>query len=58
MGRPPLKANVKTKVVLVRLPEDVLAKIDELAGENRRAQFIREAIERELKRRGKQVPPS
>lgn len=47
MGRPPL--NVKP--MLVRLPEGVAEKIDELAGPNRRAEFIREAVEREIKRR-------
>jgi predicted transcriptional regulator len=31
-------------------------RIDELAGPNRRAEFIREAIEREIKRRQRQKP--
>lgn len=47
MGRPPL--NVKP--ILVRLPEDMPARIDTLVGPNKRAAFIREAIENELQRR-------
>lgn len=47
MGRPPL--NVKP--MLVRLPEGMAERIDAVAGENRRAEFIREAVEKELKRR-------
>jgi hypothetical protein len=50
MGRPPL--NVKeTKV---RLTEEQRDRIRELVGEQGMAQFIREAVERELKRREKQ----
>lgn len=47
MGRPPL--NVKP--ILVRLPDDVPDRIDALVGKQKRAEFIREAVERELKRR-------
>lgn len=47
MGRPPL--NVKA--TMVRLPDGMAEKIDELAGKNRRAEFIREAIEHHIKRR-------
>ncbi len=47
MGRPPL--NVKP--ILVRLPADVPERIDAIAGKNRRAEFIREAVEKELERR-------
>lgn len=47
MGRPPL--NVKP--VLVRLPADVPDRIDAIAGKNRRAEFIREAVEKELELR-------
>lgn len=47
MGRPPMQI----KATVVRLSEDVLERIDELMGPNKRAEFIREAIERELKRR-------
>lgn len=47
MGRPPM--NVKPMVV--RLPDGVAERIDAIAGDKRRAEFIREAVERELKRR-------
>lgn len=47
MGRPPL--NVKPTIV--RLTEDVIDRIEALVGPNRRAAFIREAIEAELERR-------
>lgn len=47
MGRPPL--NVKPMVV--RLPEGVPERIDAVAGENKRAEFIRKAVETELKKR-------
>ena len=47
MGRPPL--NVKeTKV---RLSDDARRRIVAIVGPNRMAEFIRDAIERELKRR-------
>jgi len=47
MGRPPL--NVKeTKV---RLADDQRRRIEALVGKNRMAEFIREAVERELARR-------
>lgn len=47
MGRPPMNL----KPTLVRLPLDVVERIDAIAGPNRRAEFIREAVEAELKRR-------
>ena len=47
MGRPPL--NVRPTVV--RLSEETLRRIEALVGKNRMAEFIREAVERELKRR-------
>lgn len=47
MGRPALQV----KATVVRLSEDVLERIDALMGPNKRAEFIREAVERELKRR-------
>jgi hypothetical protein len=50
MGRPPLGI----KPTQVRLSEEVRERIRELVGDNGMAQFIREAIERELKRREKQ----
>jgi predicted DNA-binding protein len=46
MGRPPL--NVKS--TNVRLPEGLGARIDKLVGRQRRAAFIREVLEREVKR--------
>ncbi|WP_425415001.1 YlcI/YnfO family protein [Phenylobacterium immobile] len=49
MGRPSLGIISTT----VRLPGAILARIDALLGPNRRAQFIREAVERELERREK-----
>lgn len=53
MGRPPLSKKFETKAVLVRLTEDVADRIDAIAGHNKRGEFIREAVERELKRREK-----
>ena len=47
MGRPALGL----KPTLVRLDPDVLERIDALAGPNKRAIFIREAVEAELARR-------
>ncbi len=44
MGRPPL--GVKTTVV--RLPDGLAERIDNLIGPNRRAKFIREIVEREV----------
>jgi len=51
MGRPPLSKKSVTTPVLIRLTEDVVTRIDELAGPNKRGEFIREAIDREIKRR-------
>jgi predicted DNA-binding protein len=47
MGRPALNITP----VLVRLPADMPDRIDALVGKQKRAAFIREAIERELARR-------
>lgn len=47
MGRPPL--NVKP--VLVRMSQEAIDRIEGLVGRNKRAEFIREAVEKELKRR-------
>lgn len=47
MGRPALNGTP----VLVRFPPDVPARIDALVGTYQRAEFIREAVERELARR-------
>lgn len=53
MGRPPL--NVKeTKV---RLTLDTRQRIEAIAGPNRMAEFIREAVEAELARREKSKGP-
>jgi predicted DNA-binding protein len=46
MGRPPL--NLKS--TNVRLPEGLGDRIDALVGRQRRAAFIREVLEREVKR--------
>ena len=46
MGRPPLSV----KSTNVRLPEGLGARIDKLVGRQRRAAFIREVLEREVKR--------
>ena len=51
MGRPPLKRNVETVVTTIRITAEMAARIDAIAGPNKRGEFIREAIERELKRR-------
>lgn len=52
MGRPPL--NVKP--MLVRLPRGMAERIDAVAGEQKRAEFIRDALEKELKKREKSKP--
>jgi hypothetical protein len=52
MGRPPLNPDSVTKKTLVRFETAIMERIDTVAGANRRAAFIREAVERELKRRG------
>lgn len=49
MGRPPLGVRPLT----VRLSDDVLARIEAIAGKNRTAQFIREAVEEKLAREEK-----
>ena len=46
MGRPPIG-----KFTAVRLSDEMLARIDALAAKGKRADFIREAVERELERR-------
>lgn len=45
MGRPPL--NVKR--VSVHLPADMPARIDALVGEQKRSEFIRQALEHAIK---------
>ena len=48
MGRPPLNL----KPVPVRFSPEVLKRIDAIAGSYGRPAFIRDAVERELERRG------
>lgn len=50
MGRPPMDLEP----LLVRLPKGMAERIDAVAGKNRRAEFIREALEKALKRAEKQ----
>jgi hypothetical protein len=50
MGRPPIMKDSETKPVLVRFPEETLERVDLVAGKNKRAQFIRQAVEAELAR--------
>ncbi len=47
IGRPPL--NVRPTIV--RLSKEMVKRIEGLVGKGRMAEFIREAVERELKRR-------
>lgn len=56
MGRPPLKRNVETVMLSFRLPADVVARIDERVGEGTRGEWVRQAIERELKRSPPTLP--
>lgn len=53
MGRPPLNTKSDTKQTPVRLTAEMRAQIAALVGPNRMAEFIREAIEREIKRRSR-----
>lgn len=48
MGRPPLSRESITKVTQVRLTADVMRRIDAIAGPNRMASFIRDAVMRAL----------
>ncbi len=57
VGRPPLNAKSATKPVLVRLTEAQAERIDVLAGPNKRAEFIREAVDREISRRSRIPKP-
>ena len=43
------------KATVVRLPEGMPERIDAVAGPNKRAEFIREAVEKELKKREKKA---
>ena len=51
MGRPPLKPELKLQATVIRLPKTTYERIKALVGEKKMAKFIREAVERELKRR-------
>ena len=57
MGRPPLKRNVPTIVMALRLPADDAGRIDEIAGDGKRADWIRAVIRKEL-RAIKASPPT
>lgn len=46
MGRPPIG-----KFTAVRLPPEMLSRIDAITGPGKRAEFIRAAVEAELSRR-------
>lgn len=48
---------MNVKPMLVRLPDDFPERIDAIAGKNRRAEFIREAIEKELILRESETKP-
>jgi metal-responsive CopG/Arc/MetJ family transcriptional regulator len=47
---------LKVKPTLVRLPEGMPERIDVVAGKNRRAEFIREAVEIALQKAEKRKP--
>ncbi len=50
MGRPPLSSASKTTTTAVRLPDDLKRRVEAIAGPNRMAAFIREAVEEKLAR--------
>lgn len=50
VGRPPIKRDVETKPLLVRMDGDMHARIVQRVGKKRMAQFAREAIEEKLDR--------
>lgn len=58
MGRPPLKRNVETVLVALRLPADVVARMDERAGEGKRSEWLRRLIANELRKPVKASPQS
>ena len=51
MGRPPKQHGRKVKHKTVWLYPDALDRVQKLVGDNGVSEFIREAIDRELKRR-------
>ena len=50
VGRPPIKRDVETKPLLVRMDGDMHARIVQRVGKKRMAQFAREAIKEKLDR--------
>lgn len=58
VGRPPLKRNVATVMLSVRLPADVIERIDARVGDMTRGEWVRDAIERRLKAQSPANPPS
>lgn len=48
-------ASWKVKPILVRLPEGMPERIDTLVGKNKRAEFIRQAVEAALRKREKKA---
>lgn len=58
MGRPPLKRNVETVLVALRLPADVVARMDERAGEGKRSEWLRRLIANELRKPFTGSPPT
>ena len=57
VGRKPIKTNVIMKQTTVWLDPTVTAAVVALVGKNRVSEFIRDAVEAELKRREKLRPP-
>lgn len=53
MGRPPLSKKSETVETKVRMTTETKQRIEALVGGQGMAAFIREAVERELKRREK-----
>lgn len=53
MGRPPLGMKATT----IRLPVDTIRRIEAQVGNRQLAMFIREAVERELRRREEEQKP-
>lgn len=58
VGRPPLKRNVETVLVALRLPADVVARMDERAGDGKRSEWLRRLIANELRKPFKSNPPT
>lgn len=50
MGRPPLNIGSKTITTAIRLTDDVMRRIETVAGPNKMAAFIRDAIDEKLAR--------